>query len=341
MKAERIYSIILVAALLCLCANGYAEETGSFPPLPEALSAMESDDNVTVNTVTVPAWGETENYYYAFQDRFKKPTCGFIFYPGALVDPRAYAPSMREIAEAGYLSVIVKMPGDLAFYSFERATDVIADNPLIKSWVIGGHSLGATSACIYVYENLDKVKELKLKGLAVWASTADPARPITDFTGKVLLIYGTNDGAATLLGDSKNLLPADTRQVIIQGGNHTFCGWYGDNESFVQPGDGKATIAHTDQQAQLDNATLVLLDEVSGRHSPCPVVSVLGRDDPAVAMLRQFRDTMLAQSAVGRKVIQLYYNNAGSISAALERSPALSNITRRVLEVIAPMVRRN
>jgi hypothetical protein len=44
---------------------------------------------------------------------------------------------------------------------------------------------------------------------------------------------------------------------------------------------------------------------------------------------------------VGRKVIQIYYNNADSINAALERSPALLAVARRVLEVIAPMVGKN
>jgi hypothetical protein len=43
---------------------------------------------------------------------------------------------------------------------------------------------------------------------------------------------------------------------------------------------------------------------------------------------------------VGRKVIQIYYTNAESINAALDRSPALRTVTRRVLEVIAPMVGR-
>jgi len=337
MKAERIFSIILVAALLCLCSSGYAGATESFPPLPEALKAMKSGPCMSVETITIPAWGATDNYYYAFQARFKKPTCGFIFYPGGLVDPQAYAPSMREIAEAGYLAVIVKMPGDLAIFAPERATDIIANNPDIENWVIGGHSLGATSACIYVYENPGT-----MKGLAVWASTADPARPITDFTGKVLLIYGTNDGQAKLLGDSANLLPADTRHVVIQGGNHTYCGWYDTSPNPVQPGDNPATITHEEQQAQLDNATLVLLDEVSGRRSSkCPIVAMLGKDDPAVAILRQFRDSILAQSAVGRKVIQIYYNNADSINAALERSPVLRPMARRVLEIIVPMVGKN
>ena len=56
--------------------------------------------------------------------------------------------------------------------------------------------------------------------------------------------------------------------------------------------------------------------------------------------LRAFRDSRLAHSAMGRKVIRIYYNNAESINAALERSPALRAVTRRVLETIALLVRR-
>jgi hypothetical protein len=75
---------------------------------------------------------------------------------------------------------------------------------------------------------------------------------------------------------------------------------------------------------------------VSGR--PCPAKQVLGENNPNLENLRDFRDSRLAQNAVGRRIIGIYYKNAGSINAALERSPALRAIARRVLEVIAPMV---
>ncbi len=70
----------------------------------------------------------------------------------------------------------------------------------------------------------------------------------------------------------------------------------------------------------------------------CPISKALGSDKPNLENLRDFRDSKLANSAAGRKIIQIYYNNADSINAALERSPALRAATRRVLEVIAPMV---
>jgi hypothetical protein len=73
---------------------------------------------------------------------------------------------------------------------------------------------------------------------------------------------------------------------------------------------------------------------------PCPAKNVLGTNNPKLENLRDFRDSKLANSAVGRRIIGIYYKNADSINAALERSPALRAATRRVLEVIAPMVGR-
>ena len=75
-----------------------------------------------------------------------------------------------------------------------------------------------------------------------------------------------------------------------------------------------------------------------GDAASCPVASVLGPDSAYLENFRAFRDGRLAQSAIGRKAIQLYYNNADSINAALERSPKLRAFTKRVLEIIAPMV---
>jgi hypothetical protein len=77
---------------------------------------------------------------------------------------------------------------------------------------------------------------------------------------------------------------------------------------------------------------------IDGISPPCPAKKVLGEDKPKLENLRDFRDSTLAQSAMGRKVIQIYYNNADSITAALERSPVLRAITRRVLETIAPVL---
>jgi hypothetical protein len=67
---------------------------------------------------------------------------------------------------------------------------------------------------------------------------------------------------------------------------------------------------------------------------------VLGADHPRLDSLRAFRDRRLARSAVGRRIIALYEENAAGINAALDRSPALRAATRRLLEAVAAVVGR-
>ena len=73
----------------------------------------------------------------------------------------------------------------------------------------------------------------------------------------------------------------------------------------------------------------------------CPFSKTLGDDEQSIEQLEAFRDNTLAKSAIGRNVIQIYYNNADSINAALDGSPALRTFTKWVLETIAPLVGRD
>lgn len=75
-------------------------------------------------------------------------------------------------------------------------------------------------------------------------------------------------------------------------------------------------------------------------NSVCPATQVLGAGNPELDNLRYFRDSTLASSAVGRKLIMMYYDHAADINAALDRSPALRAFARRVLETVAPMLGR-
>jgi len=99
--------------------------------------------------------------------------------------------------------------------------------------------------------------------------------------------------------------------------------------------DSTSTIAESNESDNTYEKSII----VSRRR--CLAKQVLGENNPKLEQLRDFRDSSLAQSAVGRKIISIYYNNADSINAALERSPALSAITRGVLETIAPMMGAN
>jgi hypothetical protein len=69
----------------------------------------------------------------------------------------------------------------------------------------------------------------------------------------------------------------------------------------------------------------------------CTAAKLLGADNPKLAQVRDFRDSALARTLIGRKIIHIYYSNADSINAAFDRSPILLAAARRVLEAIAPV----
>jgi Alpha/beta hydrolase family len=217
-------------------------------PMPEALAAMQSDTQVSV----------TNESWLVFQPNGQNPTSGLIFYPGGRVDPRAYAPQAHAIAAEGYLVVIVPMPLNLAVFGAERASEIIKAYPAIQHWVIGGHSLGGSMAALYADKHRDQIA-----GLVLWASYPASSNNLSDSSIRVVSIYASLDGLATIdkINASRALLPANTTWVQIEGGNHGQFGWYGN-----QSGDNPATISRVDQQKQVIQATLALLSSIA--HTP-------------------------------------------------------------------------
>jgi dienelactone hydrolase len=214
-------------------------------PMPEALAALVSDDAVAVTTEP----------WLAFEPVGMEPTTGLILYPGGRVDPRAYAPAARALAEEGYLVVIVPMPLNLAVFGPSLAVEVMAAYPEIEQWAIGGHSLGGAMAARFAYENPGA-----LQGLILWAAYPAPGDDLSEFDLEVASIYGTRDGLATpeKIDASHPLLPESTTWVPIEGGNHAQFGWYG-----PQGGDNVASIGREQQQAQIVEATLAALEQLS------------------------------------------------------------------------------
>jgi len=229
----------------------------SYPPLPEALAALESDEEVTVTQVIVSEWSLDSNFYYTFEPNSVTPTIGFIIYPGAYIDPRSYAPAAHAIAAQGYLTVIVKMVQDLAILSYTRAERVISDHPDIEEWTIGGHSLGGPSVCAYIRESNDIID-----GVVMWASYPSEGFRVDDKIIKALSIYGTKDGLVTPdeIETSRLHLPPYTQWEEITGGNHTQFGWYDTSPYPVQPEDNPADITRQQQQDIIIQATVDFLN---------------------------------------------------------------------------------
>ena len=214
--------------------------------MPEALTALETDELVTIST----------DPWLTFEPTSKDFKSGLIIYPGGRVDPRAYAPSARALAEQGYLVTIVPMPLDLAFFNPNAAKDVVESYPEVENWAIGGHSLGGVAAAQYVSNNPSE-----LSGIYFWGSYPADSNNLAQIPNLTAVsIYGTNDGLSTpeKVLQASPLLPQETQFLPIDGGNHAQFGWYGEQE-----GDLPATISREEQQKLIVDATAHLLETIS------------------------------------------------------------------------------
>ena len=234
-----ITRIVLGIFILLLIGTGAFIWWGSNPleAMPEALDALESDDRVLIIPKT----------WITFWPLESSPEIGIILYPGGHVDPIAYAPLAKEIASSGNFVVIPRMPLNLAIFDINVADEIIEASPDIKTWIIGGHSLGGAMAAEYVSANPSAVD-----GLFLWASYSAESTNLSGFSDlKVFSIYGTKDGKVEEIRLSRDRLPPNTMWIEMDGANHAQFGWYGE-----QPGDGEATISRKEQQAIILENTL-------------------------------------------------------------------------------------
>jgi dienelactone hydrolase len=260
MRVRRFILLVFFILVLLGVTGFIAWANATNEPMAEAQAALLSDSLVIVE----------DGAWLVFRPATSTPTTGLVYYPGGRVDARAYAPMARALAQEGYLAVIVPMPLNLAIFGLERGQDVLETYPSISNWVIGGHSLGGAMAARFVYRNPGLVQ-----GLALMASYPASSDNLSEYDIDVISIYGTRDGvmATRALEESRALLPANTRWITIEGGNHAQFGWYGD-----QSGDLPATVSHLEQQQIIIEATLELLKalgDIQASSNPSnPVVSI-------------------------------------------------------------------
>ena len=171
-----------------------------------------------------------------------------FFYPGALVDPLAYSPLCRKLAENGYETKIVRMPMRLASLGYK----LIKDRGILDGEghvTLIGHSQGGKMAARFVYENPASIENLVL------LATTHPRD--FDLSGRninVLKIFGSEDGVANREKIVRNMpkLPMDTQYFEIDGGNHSNFGFYG-----TQLGDNGSS---TTRKEQLDLTVSKILE---------------------------------------------------------------------------------
>ena len=188
-----------------------------------------------------------------------------VFYPGGKVEYTSYNGLMYELAARGYLCLLPRMPENLALLRTDAVDILTRDYHKMfeeegdLDWYLAGHSLGGVAAGVHIGNTLvpasdaasssDGVTMLsEYKGLILCASY-----PTVDLTGtnlRLLSIYGSNDKVLDLdkYEESKTLWPGDSKEFIIEGGNHSYFGSYG-----LQNGDGAPDITNYAQITQTAN----------------------------------------------------------------------------------------
>lgn len=235
--AKRILIVlVVVVAALIAAAAWYVNDIYHADDV--ALAAVADEDGATdgVEVSTLPS-GDI-----AFVP--DHPVAGLVFYPGAKVQPEAYAPLMQQCAQHGILCVLLKPTFNLAIIDMDAADGIAAQFPSVSTWMIAGHSMGGVAAADYASRHADEFDSVVF--LASY-----PAVDLSEFGGETLSIAGSNDEVLNheKYEQARGNLPASAQELEIEGGNHAYYGNYGE-----QAGDGQATISREDQQAQVTEA---------------------------------------------------------------------------------------
>ena len=239
-KTHRKLNVVLVAVLAVVVAGaiGFGVYVGDYYHADDtALAAMEPTDTVAVRRL------EDGDIACVPGD----PRVGLVFYPGGKVQAEAYAPLMQDLADRGFLCVIVCMPFNLAVLDANGADGVQERFPAVRRWILMGHSLGGVMAAGYLDGRAQSWDGLVLLGAY---STAD----LSDDGVTVLSITGDSDGVLDrrAAADNEGNLGTGARELVIPGGNHAQFGSYG-----PQDGDGEAGLSPEEQR-------VLTADEVAG-----------------------------------------------------------------------------
>lgn len=200
----------------------------------KANIAMNGNDNVTVSKI---------DGGYLFDGPGEEKA--LVFYQGAKVECKAYAPLMLKLSEEGYDCFLADIPFNVAIFGTNIA-DKFIDNYDYETWIISGHSMGGLVASTYANNHKDTIDDIVL--LASY-----PSSKIDDDIS-LCSIYGTQDGCLDLKNyeNNKTNWPKLNSEKIIEGGNHSGYANYGE-----QDGDNKANISNDEQQ----NITVKYINE--------------------------------------------------------------------------------
>lgn len=182
---------------------------------------------------------------------------GIILYPGAKVEPEAYAYLAQELSKQDITVAVPSVRLNLAIFDVSKANELIQNDTNVE-WYIAGHSMGGAAAAMYADRNLDQVNGLILLG--AYAASNDV---LSESNLPVLSISGEVDGLSTpeKIKEYSSNIPKTTTFIEIPGGNHAYFGVYGS-----QSGDNEAKITVSEQQEIIIETIVNWMDTVHSTH---------------------------------------------------------------------------
>ena len=165
---------------------------------------------------------------------------GLLFYPGAKVEPEAYAARLSGlVTELGVTVVIVDPPLNLSLFDRRAPERFTSLAPELETWLV-------VRACELAEES---------DALVLFASYC--AGDLTTSQVPVLSLSGSEDGLSTpeKIAEHGEALPGSAEMVEIAGASHASFGDYG-----PQSGDGTPTIDDAEMDAAVEDAVAELLD---------------------------------------------------------------------------------
>ncbi|MEP1152049.1 MAG: alpha/beta fold hydrolase [Balneola sp.] len=216
------------------------------------MNATGFDESEVFSSNSQVTFNETDSLL-SFLSNDSSKHSSILFFPGALVQPKVYAPLARNLAEKGYDVYIQKISFRVAFTDnmeqseLDRAYNFM-NSSKISNWIVAGHSRGGRMA-----SNFASKYPKALSGMILLATSHPKETNLTSLKFPILKISASEDGLASPseIDLFSNNLPPHTNFVMIDGGNHSQFGHYG-----FQFGAGSASISREEQQ-------IIILSEIT------------------------------------------------------------------------------
>jgi len=228
-----------------------------------SCSYLPSENNYDSNLLI----DENADYIILQTNNSQLDKAGLIFYPGGLVDPHAYIQTFQDLViEDDRMVILMKAPANLAILNSQKASNLLPEFPSVSEWVIGGHSLGGSVACIDISRNLESFAGLFLLASYSVDDLSELTIPMLSITGsedQILNQENFNENRVNLPEaltiSSPDAIPTNgtlgnTIYYEIEGGNHGQFGSYGEQE-----GDGTASISTVEQQGIVTETLRIFL----------------------------------------------------------------------------------